>query len=65
MPDDDEAARKSRADDLRKRIDSLKHEQSGGAETNAAPREESEPSDGGKGVSPRDFINEKMRELDR
>jgi hypothetical protein len=64
MTEDDEAARKSRADDLRKRIDSLKHEQSGGGETDAAPRDESEPS-GGKGVSPRDFINEKMRDLDR
>jgi len=48
MTEDDEAARKSRADDLRKRIGSLKHEQ----------------GDGGAEISPREFIHEKMHELD-
>ncbi len=63
MTDDDEAARKNRADDLRKQIDSLKHRQNDtGTENGDAVREESES--GGGGVSPRDFIHEKMRELD-
>jgi hypothetical protein len=63
MPQDDEAARKSRADDLRKQIASLTHPQKdAGAETDAAAAREK--PHGGGGVSPRDFINEKMHELD-
>jgi hypothetical protein len=55
MKTDDEAARKARAQRLRKQIDQLK-EGEGGAETPAA---ESPPS-----KSPRDLIHDKMRELD-
>jgi hypothetical protein len=62
MTEDHEAARKNRAAELRKRIDSLKHGEAG-AETDAAASEK--PASGGGAVSPRDFINEKMRELDQ
>ncbi len=48
MTEDDAAARKNRADDLRKQIGSLEHQQ----------------SDAGAKISPRDFIDAKMRELD-
>ena len=60
MTEDDEAARKSRAEDLRKQIGSLKHpHDDAGAEADAGEA----PQPGGGGISPRDFINEKMREL--
>jgi hypothetical protein len=64
MSQDDEAARKSRAESLRKRIADLKNEQD---ETEDV--EKSEPGDSqGKvrsGGSPRDFIHKRMRELDK
>jgi hypothetical protein len=62
MTEDDDAARKSRAEELRKQIGSLKHpHDDAGAEPDAGVRETPQP---GGGMSPRDFINEKMRELD-
>jgi len=63
MTDDDEAARKRRADELHERIDSLKHRRGDAGAENDAVREQ--PDSGGGAESPRDFINEKMRELDR
>lgn len=63
MTADDDAARKSRAEELRKQIGSLKHPHDDAAtEPDAGVRETPQP--GGRGMSPRDFINEKMRELD-
>ena len=62
MTEDDEAARTSRAEELRKRIDAIKHPHGDGGAENDGVREK--PGSGG-GVSPRDFINEKMRELDQ
>lgn len=63
MSGDDEAARKERAKNLRSQISRLKE---GAASDNkeSCPSEESqEKSDTGK--SPRDFINERMRERDK
>jgi hypothetical protein len=66
MSQDDEAARKSRAESLRKRITDLKNEQDEAAE---GDEEKSEASDSqGKarsGGSPREFIHKRMRELDK
>jgi hypothetical protein len=60
MTADDDAARKSRAEELRKQIGSLKHpHDDADAEPDAGIREKPQP---GGGMSPRDFINEKMRE---
>jgi hypothetical protein len=50
MTEDDDAARKSRAENLRKQIDSLKHERSGAEAEHDAD------------ISPRDFIHKKMNE---
>jgi hypothetical protein len=57
MPEDDEAARKSRADKLREQISRLKNRGDAGGD-----KEASEPDDARPAKSPRDFINEKMRE---
>lgn len=63
MTEDDDAARKSRAQDLHERIDSLKRRHGHAGTEDDEVRER--PGSAGGAVSPRDFINEKMRELDQ
>jgi hypothetical protein len=55
MAEDDEAARKARAEALKKRIAQLAHPQAGADEQAQPPA---------SGMSPRDFIHEKMQELE-
>ena len=62
MATDDEAARKERADKLRAQISRLKKPEESDA-SECAPEEPKSESPAGK--SPRDFINERMRELDK
>jgi len=69
MADDDEAARKARADSLRQRIASLKPNQvkpddasDNDSETDAL--NENGPDEAPLGESPREFVQRKMRELD-
>jgi hypothetical protein len=72
MKDDDEAARRARADALRQRIAALKpglrHSETA-AEDSESPgsRRDKKPGDEAtpEGESPREFVNRKMRELDR
>jgi hypothetical protein len=65
MAQDDEAARKARADELRNRIAGLKGEP-GDARTEREPSPgENAPAPPGEGMSPREFIHERMHELDR
>lgn len=72
MADDDEAARKARADSLRQRIASLKPNQ---VKPDEASDNDSETDNSGLdkhgpdqeaplGESPREFVQRKMRELD-
>jgi hypothetical protein len=65
MADDDEAARKARAESLRQRIASLKSDQTASEEVS---EDDSETDSNGEeaplGESPREFIHRKMRELD-
>lgn len=72
MADDDEAARKARADSLRQRIASLKPNQTK-PDSVSASDSETDSSDLDKdeldqkaplGESPREFVQRKMRELD-
>ena len=58
MAEDDEGARASRADKLRERISRLKE---GGDEGESS---EPEGEKHGAGKSPREFVHERMRELD-
>jgi len=60
MSQDDETARKIRAQKLRAQISKLRKPDAAG-ESDSAEEEESEPQ---HGKSPREFIEERMRELD-
>lgn len=63
MKPDDEAARKARADQLRKEIDKL----TGAAEPTEAPTPAAEGTTAdapAQPLSPRDFIHKRMRELE-
>jgi hypothetical protein len=62
MATDDETARKERADKLRAQISRLKNPDKSDTST-CVPEEPQSESSAGK--SPRDFINERMRELDK
>jgi hypothetical protein len=71
MADDDEAARKARADSLRQRIASLKPNQvkpdeasDNDSETDSSGLNENGPDEAPLGESPREFVQRKMRELD-
>jgi hypothetical protein len=64
MSQDDEAARKSRAESLRKRIADLKNEQDETAGGEEKPQAEDSQTKNRSGGSPRDFIHKRMRELD-
>lgn len=57
MAKDDQAARDSKAQKLREQISKLKNQDNAGAE-----KESSSPDPQPK--SPRDFVNERMREMD-
>lgn len=59
MATEDEAARKSRAQRLREQIDQIKNPGTPGKGPGAGKKPAQTPS------SPRDFIHEKMRELDQ
>lgn len=61
--DDDEAARADRAEKLRERISRLKKQDEGGGDE-ASPHHEGARTGAHPGRSPRDFIQERMRELD-
>ena len=58
MAKDDQAARDSKAEMLREQILRLKNEDNAGAE------KESSSSENPQTKSPRDFVNERMREMD-
>ena len=58
MAKDDQAARDSKAEMLREQISRLKNQDNGGAE------KESSSSENPQTKSPRDFVNERMREMD-
>ena len=63
MSQDDEAARKARAQKLRGQISKYKKQDDAGEEEKSGSSERSKnESQGGK--SPRDFIQDRMRELD-
>jgi len=64
MSQDDEAARKIRAQKLRAQISKYKKEDEAGEENESNSSEEPE-SEGHSGMSPREFIHERMRELDK
>ncbi len=57
MPKDDQAARKARAERLRKEIEELTSKDK--------DVEEAQKSEAPKDESPRDFIQRRMRELDK
>lgn len=68
MTNDDEAARRARADGLRQRIAAIKsgakpREVAGDSETSQTAGDEEETAP--LGESPREFVQRKMRELDR
>lgn len=63
MAKDDEAARKSRAEELREQISKLKNQDDAGDEKEPSQSEDSQTKNR-SGKSPRDFIRERMRELD-
>jgi hypothetical protein len=64
MAQDDEAARKARAEELRRQISGLTDRQAdAGEETQSSPAEESQTKPDA-GMSPRDFIHKRMQELD-
>ena len=58
MDKDDQAARDSKAEMLREQISRLKNQDNAGAE------KESSSSEPAQTKSPRDFVNERMREMD-
>ena len=59
MAKDDQAARDSKAEKLREQISKLKNQDNDGAD-----KESSRP-EGPQTKSPRDFVNERMREMDK
>jgi hypothetical protein len=63
MAEDDEAARQDRAEKLRGQISRLKKQDDAGDEQESSQSEDSQPQTR-SGKSPRDFIQERMRELD-
>jgi hypothetical protein len=74
MADDDEAARKARAEQLRRQIANLKSgdaevldtsEDESEAESNGAKKKHLTDKEARLGVNPRDFIHRRMRELER
>lgn len=64
MAKDDEAARKKRADDIRKQIADLKRPQDEAKGVEDSSQTEDSEAKGGPGLSPRDFIHKRMRELE-
>lgn len=62
MAKDDEAARKSRAEKLREQIAGLKNQQDDDEKEATGSKDSETKSD--SDMSPRDFINKRMRELD-
>ena len=58
MAKDDQAARDSKAEKLREQISRLKNQDNAGTE------KESSSSENPQTKSPRDFVNERMREMD-
>ena len=58
MAIDDQAARDSKAEMLREQISRLKNQDNAGAEKESSSSENPQPK------SPRDFVNERMREMD-
>jgi hypothetical protein len=58
MPKDDQAARDSKAQKLREQISRLKDQDKAGAHKESSSAEDPRPK------SPRDFVNERMREKD-
>ena len=58
MDKDDQAARDSKAEQLRERISRLKNQDDAGAEKDSSSSENAQTK------SPRDFVNERMREMD-
>ena len=58
MAKDDQAARDSKAEMLREQISRLKNQDNAGTE------KESSSSENPRTKSPRDFVNERMREMD-
>jgi len=58
MAKDDQAARDSKAEMLREQISRLKNQDNAGTE------KESSSSENPQTKSPRDFVNERMREMD-
>jgi hypothetical protein len=64
MTTDDEAARQGRAEKLRKQISRLKHQDEAEEEDAGLPQAEDSQTEKPSAKSPRDFIHERMRELD-
>jgi len=58
MVKDDQAARDSKAEQLREQISRLKNQDNAGAEKESSSTEEPQTK------SPRDLVNERMREMD-
>jgi hypothetical protein len=58
MANDDQADRDSKAEKLREQISKLKNRDNAGADEESSGPEDPQPK------SPRDFVNQRMRELD-
>ncbi|HEY0761939.1 MAG TPA: hypothetical protein VGD61_06160 [Pyrinomonadaceae bacterium] len=63
MSGDDEAARKKKAEHLRAQIS--KYKKKDAAAGDAESDESEDESKSSEGMSPRDFVEERMRELDK
>jgi len=64
MSADDEAARKKKAEQLRAQISKYKKKDDAAEDAESDESEEHE-SKSSEGMSPRDFVHERMRELDK
>lgn len=64
MSGDDEAARKKKAEHLRAQISKYKKKDDAAKDAECDESEEHE-SKSSEGMSPRDFVEERMRELDK
>ena len=62
---DDQAARNARAQDLRRQIARIKERQGGSAESSTSEDKSESCEDKSHTKSPREFIHERMRELDK